>query len=110
MKARVIKKLSKKLVESAPKLFRGAWVDSEIMVEAWEQGSSVSHVWSMGGGVDYWGEGEDTQTALQCIQSCWFWLGDFPCYEDGHKFEGYPNTGKFKPTGKNLLALARKAG
>lgn len=110
MKARIIKKLSKKLVKSAPRLFCGAWVDGEIMKEAWEQGSRVSHVWSMGGGVDEWGEGADSETALTYIKNCWFWIGDFPCYEDGHEFQGYPNTGNFKATSINLLKLAKEYG
>lgn len=110
MKARIIKKLSKKLVESSPKLFNGAWVDKEIMEEAWNQGSRVSHVFSMGGGWDEWGEHVDEETVLSYFKGCWFWLGNFPMYEDGHEFQGYPNTGKFKPTGKNLLKLARDYG
>ena len=110
MKARIIKKLSKKLVEAAPKLFNGAWVNEEIIEEAWSQGSRVSHVFYMGGGCDEWVEGADDETALSYFKSCWFWLGNFPPYGDGHEFQGFPNTGNFKPTGKNLLKLAREHG
>lgn len=108
MKARIIKKLSKKLVEAAPVFYADAWIDCEVIEQAYNQGSRISHVWSMGGGVDCWGEGEDTQTALQYIQSCWFWLGDFLDHPEDHEFYGCPDTGSFKPTGKNLLKIARE--
>lgn len=111
MKARIEKKLSKRLVEIAPSLFRGAWVDLEEPSElAWKQGSQVSHVWSIGGGVDYWGEGTDWYTLWAAWADggrfSWCWAGDFPAHPAGHEHEGYPDTTGFKPTTQNLLRLA----
>ncbi len=59
MKARIEKKLSKRLVELYPALYCSAWRDEEPSALAYEQGSRVRHVLSVGGGVDYWGEGQD---------------------------------------------------
>lgn len=106
MKARIEKKLSKKLVRLSPKIFQGAWIDKELSEKAYEQGSRVSHVYSVGGGVDYWGEGEDAYTALEFMQMNWMWFGNFGVHQEGHRFEGYPDTGNFKPTSRNLLKIA----
>lgn len=108
MKARIIKKLSKKLVEASSKIFKDAWVCDEIIEEAWNQGSRVSHVWHVGGGVDYWGEGEDAYTALEYMQMNWYYFGNFPQYKHDHEYYGYPDTGNFKPTSRNLLKLAKE--
>lgn len=110
MKARLIKKLSKKLVESAPKIFHDAWVCDDVLEEAWNQGSRVSHVWHVGGGLNYWGEGEDACTALEFFKMDWYYFGDFPIHDKEHEFYGYPDTGNFKPTSRNLLKLAREHG
>ena len=95
------------MVESNSKIFKGAWVDVEVCELAWEQGSRVSHILSIGGGFNEWGEGEDSYTAFDFFKSNWFWYGGFPPYGDGHEFQGYPDTGNFKPTSRNLLNLAR---
>lgn len=92
------KKLSKKLKEAAPKLFKDAWKCEE------------SNVWCVGGDIDYWGEGQDAHTCLGWFLGNWFWVGDFPTYPEGHKFAHYPDTGNFKPTFKNLLKLAKSIG
>lgn len=110
MKARIIKKLSKKLVKYAPNIFKDAWVCDEVIEESWNQGSRVSHIPHVGGGVDYWGEGQDAYTALEFMQDNWYFFGDFPSHDKDHEFYGYPDTGNFKPTSRNLLKLARKHG
>jgi len=110
MKARIEKKLCKKLVQLAPKIFNDAWIDKDVSEKAIRQGSSVSHVYSVGGGIDYWGEGEDEYTALELMKMNWMWFGDFDVHEEGHKFEGYPDTGNFKPTSRNLLRIASAHG
>jgi hypothetical protein len=46
MKARIEKKLSKRLVEIAPSLFPDAWRDEEFSELAHDQRTSVSHVLS----------------------------------------------------------------
>lgn len=110
MKARIVKKLSKKLAEASPKTFPDTWVCEDIIEEAWEQGSRVSHCLHVGGGVDYWGEGQDAYTVLECMKLNWEWIGKFKSYPKGHEFEGYPDTRGFKPTSRNLLRLARECG
>lgn len=108
MKARIEKKLSKKLKELLPKTMNDAWLDSrEPSLLAFEQGTSVSHVWSVGGGLDYWGEATEVYTCLELMLHHYPWLGDFPFYPEGHEFEHFPDTGSFRPTGKNLIQLAR---
>jgi len=111
MKARIEKKLSKRLVEIAPSLFPGAWLDKDEPSElACEQRTCVSHIWSIGGGIDYWGEGTDSFTLWDAWaggrQHGWCWAGDFPVFPHGHELAGYPDTTGFKPTTQNLLKLA----
>lgn len=92
------KKLSKKLKEAAPKLFKGAWKCEE------------SNVWCIGGGVDYWGEGLDAYSCFEWIYKNYEYFGDFPVYPEGHKFEGFSDTTGFNPKFRNLLKLAIKHG
>lgn len=108
MKARIEKKLSKKLVMIAPKLFNVAWVYSGEPSElAYEQGSCVSDIWHIGGGLDYWGEGQDAYTAWQWWLDNFMWHGTFPPYPDGHEFEGHPDLSRFKQETRSLLKLAK---
>lgn len=125
MKPRIEKKLSKRLVEIAPSLFADAWIDKEW--ELWQkhyrhdnggmltprqirdnlqQRVRVNNVPSIGGGVDYWGEGNDWWTCWAWFRMNWEWHGPFSSYPEGHRFAGYPNTEGFKPTTRNLLRLA----
>lgn len=109
MKARIEKKLCKRLVQLAPKIFNDAWVYKEEPSNlAYEQGSRVSHILSVGGGVDYWGEGQDVYTTWELWRMNWMWYGPFEPCVDGD-YEGYPNTKNFKPTTRNLLKLAAEA-
>ncbi len=95
------------MAESNPELFKGAWIDTDICELSFEQNSRVSHILIMGGDIDEWGEGSDYYTAFDWFKQQWEWYGDFTPYGCGHEFEGYPDTGKFKPTSRNLLKLAR---
>lgn len=110
MKPRIEKKLSKRLAEIAPSLFGDAWVDRDKMESSWDQGVGVSHCLCVGGGVDYWGEGQDAYTVWAAWTGhsywAWEWHGDFPDYPEGHEFHGYPDTRSFKATTHNLLRLA----
>lgn len=110
MKARIEKKLSKRLATIAPSLFRDAWIDRDKMPEAWDQGVRVSHCYCIGGGVDYWGEGQDSYSLWEAWTGhsywAWPWHGDFPSYPEDHELHGYPDTGQFRPTTRNLLKLA----
>jgi hypothetical protein len=94
MKPRIEKKLSKRLVQIAPEMFKDAWKDKE------------SHIYCMGGGLDYWGEALETYTAWEWLINNYEWLGDFTTYPEGHELEGYPVISKFKATTRNLLKLA----
>lgn len=53
MKARIEKKLSKRLIQLYPSVYRCAWVDDDFSELAYEQQSRVSHCLSVGGGTDY---------------------------------------------------------
>ena len=89
------KKLSKKLKEVSPELFRDAWMCEE------------TNTWCMGGGVDYWGEGQDEYTCLEFLKLNYEWLGDFDTYPEGHKWECLPDISDFKPTFRSLLRLVK---
>lgn len=106
MKARIEKKLSKRLVALSPTLYHEAWFDEETSELAYKQGTCVRLVPSVGGGTDYWGEGEDAYAVWQDWLSSWPWHGPFDAYPEGHELEFYPNTEGFKPTTQNLLRLA----
>jgi len=106
MKARILKKLSKRLIYIAPKQFADAWIDDADIAEiSYEQGVRVGRIYSMGGGTDCWGEGQDALTAWEWLKNNWEWSGAFPQHPEGHEFEGYPDTSGFKPTTLNLLKL-----
>lgn len=110
MKARIEKKLSHKLVKLAPTIFKGAWLDnSEPSELAYEQRTSVSSVWSVGGGTDYFGDGMDAYTAWEWWRMNWEWHGDFKPYPEEHQHHGYPDVSGFRATTKNLLKLAVRA-
>lgn len=110
MKARIEKKLSKKLVRLAPSVLTGVWLDnSEPSVLAYKQRTSVSNVWSVGGGTDYFGDGMDAYTAWAWWQMNWEWHGDFETYPDGHEHQGYPDVSGFRSSTRNLLKLAVRA-
>jgi len=75
-------------------LFNNAWIDEE------------THIPCVGGGIDYWGEGQDAYSAWEWLSMNWHWIGKFPAHPAGHEFENFPDTTGFKPTTKNLLRLA----
>lgn len=125
MKPRIVKKLSKRLVEIAPSLFASAWVNNDVEFstqhyafqnngalsskqkrENLETLSGVNHIWSVGGDRDYWGEATDIYTVWEEWSSKWEWYGDFPTYPENHEFQHYPDTTGFRPTTPNLLKLA----
>ncbi|WP_223430028.1 hypothetical protein [Pseudomonas sp. GL-B-26] len=107
MKARIEKKLSKRLFQLHPGLYRRSWIDKDEPSElAYRQRTRVSHVRSVGGGTDYWGEGQDAYTVWADWKSNWPWHGLFNSFPEGHEFECYPDTGSFRPTTRSLLKLA----
>lgn len=109
MKARIEKKLSKRLVQLAPTRFKDSWIDPEVTERAENQGSRVSHCPVVGGGVDYFGEGMDWYTVWDSWQEGCPWVGDFPYFPQGHEFAGMPDTRGFRRTTRNILAIAAKA-
>lgn len=110
MKARIEKKICKRLLEVAPRLFEGAWIDSDKSALAYEQRSSVSGVFRIGGGIDEWGEGMDDYSLLEWLLLGYEWVGNFSYYPTGHRFEGMPDTSRFKPTTINLIRIAKEHG
>ncbi len=108
MKARIIKKLSKKVKEILPKDFKESWVDVEVMEEAWEQGSKVSHCVMVGGELDYWGEGTDYFSAISVFADSLIWRLDLPQHPAEHEFEGLPDCSKMKRlTGQYMITAAK---
>ena len=108
MKARILKKVCKRLKKLAPKLFLDAWLCDEVMELSWEQGSKVKNHWRVGGACDEWGEGTDDHDLLEWVKMGYYFYGDFPPYPEGHEFEYMPDTGNFKPTTRNLLKLVNE--
>lgn len=106
MNPRIEKKLSKRLVQIYPSLYRSAWIDDDHSELAYEQNSNVRHCPSVGGGTDYWGDGCEAYTVWVCWKDHWSWHGPFEEYPHDHKHARYPNTEGFKPTTRNLLKLA----
>lgn len=110
MKARIEKKLSRKLVSIAPTVFKDAWLDNGEPSElAYKQGTRVTNLMSVGGGTDYFGDGMDAYTTWAWWLMNWEWYGDFQPYPEGHQFENYPDVSGFRRTTRNLLALAVQA-
>lgn len=109
MKARIEKKLSKRLVQIDPDGYRHAWIsDSEPTELAYAQGSRVANIYCIGGGCDYWGEGQDAYTVWEDFKRNWMWSSVFEHYPEGHKNEFIPDTTGFRPTTRNLLKLAAR--
>ena len=106
MKARIEKKLSKRLVTLYPSVYGKAWRDDERSELAYEQRTSVRHVLSTVGGTGYWGDGQDAYTVWADWCKNWCWHGPFEPYPAGHRLEFYPNIERFKRTTRNLLKLA----
>jgi len=108
MNPRIEKKISKRLAELCPTLFRDAWILDCPSELADDRNSSISHCYHVGGGTDYWGDGCDAYSVWFHWLMVWEWHGDFPHYPQGHELEHFPNTEGFNPTTINLIALAKK--
>ncbi len=109
MKARIEKKLSKKISEILPLMYKDSWIDEDITELSFKQGVRVSHIVSVGGGVDYWGEGQDYESVFDDFKSSYQWCRPiYNPFPDGHKWEGMPKPDKNKLTGKYLINCARK--
>jgi hypothetical protein len=110
MKARIEKKLCKKIVEILPDNFYShSWADNEVSELAENQNTRVSGVLYIGGGVDYWGEGEDEYTVLYDFAMHFNWHPPiYNPYPDGHKWEGLPMGTKKRLTGQYLIKCARE--
>lgn len=130
MKPRIEKKLSKRLAIIL-KNVRGytpkdVWIDNDY--ELWpkyyaekskpltsrqkrknyQQRVRVNNMPSVGGGVDYWGEGEDYYSVFASVKDALPWVS-FECepYDPETDCGGYPIvTVRF--TGKNVIALAKQ--
>lgn len=108
MKARQLKKLSKRIAEILPFIYSDAWVEREVMESAWEQGTRVSHELRIGGELDCWGEGTDDYSVYRDFKlNVDEWAYPYPTYPDGHKWEGLPNIPPIKWTGKVSIEHAR---
>ena len=109
MKARIQKKLSKKIAAIVPKMYKDSWVDDEISELSWSQGVRVSHIVSVGGELDCWGEGQDYCSVLEDFSKHYDWNRPiYNPYPDGHKWQGMPMRDSNRKTGKYLIECARK--
>ena len=108
MKARIEKKLSKKISEMMPNYYGDAWQDShdEPSELACDQSSCVSGVMRIGGGVDFWGEGQDDYSVWDDFKVNWPYCFDFKYDENTY----YPDTTGFKDTTINKFKLIRGKG
>ncbi|MDM5134011.1 hypothetical protein OB953_00090 [Aeromonas salmonicida] len=94
MKPRIEKKLSKKIHSILGNLLGEVWIDNELELhqphwrhhnsdnrpltgkqkrENWQMRVSVNHMPSIGGGLDYWGEGQDWHSALYVAKDALPW-------------------------------------
>jgi hypothetical protein len=94
MKPRIEKKLSKKLHAILGNLLGKVWIDDELELHQphwrhhnsdnspltskqkrknWQMRVSVNHMPSIGGGLDYWGEGQDWHSVLCVAQEALPW-------------------------------------
>ncbi|MFU1599180.1 hypothetical protein ACM257_17515 [Alteromonas macleodii] len=106
MNPRIEKKVSKRLFEVAPSQFHDVWQDNECPTDYADlKGSSITGCLMIGGGLSYWGEGEDAHSLHTWFMQSWMFCNRFTLDWDG---ENWPDTGKFKPTAKNIIALARE--
>lgn len=108
MNARIEKKLSARLFEIAPHLFAGAWKCEEPSEMAENENSLICGCLHIGGGLDYWGEANESYSLWEYFCQSWPWLGGFKPHPEGDEFAYYPNTDGFKPTTINLIGLARR--
>ena len=106
-KPRIIKKLSKRLAEILPKRYCDHWVDDDVMEGAYDNNTRVKGCLMIGGGVDYWGEGQDAFTICTDFSDRYEWMGMFGFYPDGHQFEYWPVIDPKKRTGKRLIDIAK---
>ena len=102
MKPRIEKKISKKLAVILGDKFGKVWIDTEIerwkphyehqnkgvlspkqKRENYQQRVSVNNVPSVGGGTDYWGEGQDWHTLYR------FAIGHLPWHIDCDVSDGF---------------------
>ena len=129
MKPRIEKKLSKKLAEILREQqgFKPnqVWIDGEYDLCSihykWNNpngftskqnrqnlertGVTVNHMPSVGGGLDEWGEGCESETVFSAASECVCWWC-FPC-EDEAGEPTYPQV-NIRLTGKAVIQLARK--
>lgn len=127
MKPRIEKKLSKKLHAILGNLLGEVWIDKELELHQphwrWRNGDdrppltgnqerqnrqmlvSVNHMPSIGGGVDYWGEGQDWHSVLYVAQEVLLWAFGEETDSEG-PFGGYPQL-KAKMTGIWIIKHAK---
>ena len=108
MKARIIKKLSKKLKVMLPKEYFKSWVNTDVMEQSWEQGSKISHCFNIGGELDEWGEGTDHYTVIHDFKYNFLeWQGLWGFYDEASRWEDMPKGAPYRLTGQKLISLAR---
>ena len=103
MNKRINKKLSKRLSEILPNEYKDAWK----MSRSDDDGYILKGTLCLGGGVDYWGEGQDHETIFECYSQQFGWSGIFGFHPEGHPLSGYPLLDKKRFTGKRAIEIAK---
>lgn len=130
MKPRIEKKLSKKLATILAHIQgftpKDVWIDTELELfpihyalnnngvltpkqkrRNYEQKVRVNNMPSIGGELDYWGEGTDFFSVLTCARETLPWsMFEIKPFDVNTMEGGYPII-TMKLTGKNMIALAR---
>lgn len=134
MKPRIEKKLSKKLAVIMAGYCGAVWIDNEVDLhrlhfkprdqltpkqerENREQCVRVNHIPSVGGGLDYWGEGEDWYTVFASVRDLLFWdkedwtIDEFeePVGRKPHPWRNIRQTGLFLLRAARMYVIEQNA-
>lgn len=133
MKPRIEKKLSKKLALIVGDKIGKVWIDSELELfpphwrdrfgdhrpplttkeqrENWQTKVRVNHMPSIGGELDYWGEGTDYNSVFYCVREWLRWDIGEPQYSidsEGDVWTDWPKV-KDRLTGAWVIRKARQS-
>lgn len=104
MNERIRKKISKRLVDLFPEEFKHAFKISSV--DELPCGV-IPGTYCTGGGVSYWGEGEDMESVLESYMQTYGWSGVFGWHPSGHQYFGYPLIDRKRLTGKRIIQIAK---
>ncbi len=106
MNARIEKRLSKKIFELLPNIYKNIWVDDGPTDKSYKERNKVSNCLCIGDEC-YWGEGQDVRTIWEDFKLNYPFIGGFPIHVKDEFNYGWPDTSGFKETTINLIRLAK---